>query len=202
VSWSRGPLEITATLFASRIIDPVQLIYLVHAAVVGPTPYGAAFRNGSERTNTWGTELLARLRKGSFAAMVTHAFTHSTEFDLNDGHREDVALTPQNTASFNVMWEEEAVGRAGIEVYYTGEQPLDDNPYRERGKRYVLFGGLFERRIGPVRVFVNVENLGDIRQTKYDPLVRPFPLPDGRRTVDAWAPLDGRVWNGGIRIPF
>ncbi len=25
---------------------------------------------------------------------------------------------------------------------------------------------------------------------------------DGRWTVDAWAPLDGRVLNGGIRLKF
>ena len=48
----------------------------------------------------------------------------------------------------------------------------------------------------------NVENLADIRQTKYDPLIRPFPLPDVRWTVEAWAPLDGRVLNAGIRVSF
>ena len=69
-------------------------------------------------------------------------------------------------------------------------------------KRLELLVHLFERRLGPVRVFVNVENLADIRQTKYDPLVLPVPLPDGRRTVDAWAPLDGRVWTSGVRFSF
>jgi iron complex outermembrane receptor protein len=66
----------------------------------------------------------------------------------------------------------------------------------------VLFGGLFERRIGQVRLFVNVENLADIRQTKYDPLVRPSQLTDVRWTVESWAPLDGRTWNGGVRASF
>jgi outer membrane receptor for ferrienterochelin and colicins len=65
-----------------------------------------------------------------------------------------------------------------------------------------LFGGLFERRVGKVRMFVNVENLADVRQTKDDPLIRPVRLPDGRWTVDAWAPLDGRTWNGGVRVAF
>ena len=27
-------------------------------------------------------------------------------------------------------------------------------------------------------------------------------LPDGRWTVSAWAPLDGRVFNGGVRLAF
>ena len=66
----------------------------------------------------------------------------------------------------------------------------------------MLFGGLFERRIGRVRLFVNVENLANVRQTTYDPLIRPTRLPDGRWTVGAWAPLDGRVFNGGVRLVF
>jgi iron complex outermembrane receptor protein len=53
-----------------------------------------------------------------------------------------------------------------------------------------------------VHLFLNVENLADVRQTKYDPLIRPTRLPDGRWTVGAWAPLDGRVWNGGVRFAF
>jgi iron complex outermembrane receptor protein len=202
LTFSRGPFEVTGTVFGSRVTDPVHLAYLVNAAVVGVPQYDVALLNSRGPTNTWGTEFLARFRRGPIVAMVTHAFTHSTEFDINDGRRDDVPLTPTHAASFNLGWEDEDIGRAGFELYYTGEQPLDDNPYRDRGARYVLFGGLFERRIGAVRVFVNVENLADVRQTKYDPLIRPVPLPDGRWTVEAWAPLDGRVWNGGIRVSF
>jgi hypothetical protein len=30
----------------------------------------------------------------------------------------------------------------------------------------------------------------------------PAEVPDGRWTVGAWAPLDGRVWNGGVRVAW
>ena len=59
-----------------------------------------------------------------------------------------------------------------------------------------------ERRFGPVRLFINGENLTDTRQTRYDSLLRPQRHVDGRWTVDAWAPLDGRVINGGVRLSF
>ena len=36
----------------------------------------------------------------------------------------------------------------------------------------------------------------------WDPLPRPSRNVDGRWTVDAWAPLDGRVINGGLRFQF
>jgi outer membrane receptor for ferrienterochelin and colicins len=41
-----------------------------------------------------------------------------------------------------------------------------------------------------------------VRQTRWDPVIRPTQSADGRWTVDAWAPLEGRVINGGLRIVF
>jgi iron complex outermembrane receptor protein len=67
---------------------------------------------------------------------------------------------------------------------------------------YFILGALVERKVGPLRLFVNFENLTDVRQTRWDPVVRPSRSVDGRWTVDAWAPLDGRVVNGGVRVQF
>jgi iron complex outermembrane receptor protein len=53
-----------------------------------------------------------------------------------------------------------------------------------------------------VLLYVNAENLLDVRQTKEQAMVLPARRPDGRFLVDAWAPLDGRVFNAGLRIFF
>ena len=66
----------------------------------------------------------------------------------------------------------------------------------------MILGLLAEKHFGPVRLFVNGENLTGVRQTRWDPLLRPTQAPDGRWTVDAWSPLDGRNINGGVRIGF
>ena len=100
------------------------------------------------------------------------------------------------------MWEKENAGRVGLECYYTGRQRLEENPYRSESKPYVIFGALIERKAGPVRLFFNAENLTNIRQTRWDSLLRPTRGVDGRWTVDAWAPLEGRVFNGGVRFQF
>ena len=202
VTWRSGALEITGTAFGSVVQNAVQLADLVHISVADEPFYPVGLMNAPEATRTWGTELLARYRLGELTMMVTHGYTKSSEFDFDRGGRRDVPLTPGHQMSFNAMWEGEAWGRAGLEAYFTGRQRLDENPYRDIGKRYLLFGGLFERRVGRMRLFVNVENLADIRQTKYDPLIRPVRLADGRWTVDAWAPLDGRVLNAGLRLAF
>jgi iron complex outermembrane receptor protein len=200
VTWQRGPFEITATVFGSVVDDAVQLATLVHPAVIGgPPQYPVGLVNAPEATRTAGTELLARYRRGPLVVMATHAFTDATEGDLDTGRRRDVPLTPRHAASFNIGWEARR-GRAGFEAYYTGRQALEDDPYAETGRGYLLFGGLVERRVGRLRLFLNVENLADVRQTKDAPLVLPVRRADGRWTVDAWAPLDGRTWNGGVRV--
>jgi len=201
LTWQHGGFEITGTLFGSIVHDPVQLADLVQPAVIGAPAYAAALVNAPGPTRTGGTELLARYRRGRLGLMVTHAYTRATEIDVDTGGRREVPLTPRHAASFNASWEA-GWGRAGFEAYYTGRQALGDNPYRSASRRYLLFGGLVERRIGRLRLFLNVENLADVRQTKDDPLVLPARRADGRWTVDAWAPLDGRVWNGGLRVAF
>ena len=140
-----------------------------------------------------GTELLLRYRREGFVALATHAWTRSTEFDADEQVRRAVPLTPSHAGSLNAIWEGDEWGRFGIEMYFVGKQELDENPYRRVGRPHLLLGALAERRFGRLRVFINAENLLDVRQTKYDPLIVPAPRPDGRWTVDAWAPLDGRV---------
>lgn len=69
-------------------------------------------------------------------------------------------------------------------------------PLRSQGDPLVAA----ERRLGRYRVFMNLENLGDVRMTNHQPLARPVRGEGGRWTMDAWAPLEGRVINGGVRI--
>jgi hypothetical protein len=52
------------------------------------------------------------------------------------------------------------------------------------------------------RLFVNGENHTGVRQTRWDPLLLWTRAVDGRWTVDAWAPLEGRNVNGGFRVRF
>jgi iron complex outermembrane receptor protein len=189
-----GGLELTATVFASDVRHPVQLIEDTDGRFV--------FVNAGGPTRTAGAEALGRYRSGAFLAVATYAYLQSRELDEESGVRREVPLTPRHYAAMDVMWEAEEWGRAGVELYYVGQQSLEDNPYRTQGVGQFIFGALLEKRFERFRLFVNAENLGNVRQTSYDPLVRPERHPDGRWTVDAWAPLDGRVINGGIRVFF
>jgi outer membrane receptor for ferrienterochelin and colicins len=194
LTWRRAPFEITTTLFQSRIRGALTL------RETGLSEFPVAVVNVDGLTRTRGTEFIARYHAEGTDVIVTHMFVWSSEPDPV-GQRREVPLNPRHTASFDLL-KEIGPARIGFEVFYTGRQAIEGNPFRDRGFPYVLYGGLIDWGIGTSRLFVNVENLGNVRQTREHPLVRPTRGIDGRWTVDGWAPLDGRTINGGIRIRF
>jgi outer membrane receptor for ferrienterochelin and colicins len=185
-----GPASYTVTLFDSSVDHPVNVDRVERYEIV----------NLAEPTHNLGVEFLGTLRKAPFSATASYTYVHSRQFEF--GERVDTPLTPRQSFGLTGMWEKEKAGRIGIESYYTGHQRLEENPYRNESKAYVLFGFLAEHTFGHFRLFVNAENLTGVRQTRWDSLLRPTQGVDGRWTVDAWAPLDGRVFNGGVRLKF
>jgi len=194
VTWMRRPLDVTATVFHSRIRGALD------ARESGRLDFPIEIVNLDGATKTTGTELIAHYRvEGELDIIATHMFLWSTE--PNGQGRREVPLNPRHSATFDVL-KQIGPARIGFEVFYTGRQALDENPFRTRGFPHVLFGGLVDWAVGNSRVYVNVENLGDVRQTREHPLVRPARAIDGRWTVDAWAPLEGRTLNAGVRWRF
>jgi iron complex outermembrane receptor protein len=185
-----GPFSATATVFASRIHNSL-FVERTTAYVLSNQPFAS--------TNA-GTELLATWRKEPLSFTAVYGFVHAREFE--NTAFEDVPLTPRHSVTLLGGLEDEEVGRFVVEWFYTGRQRLEANPFRSESVLFMMIGLLAERAFGKVRVFVNVEDLNNVRQTAYDPLVRPTQGVDGRWTVDAWAPLDGRNINGGIRVRF
>jgi outer membrane receptor for ferrienterochelin and colicins len=185
-----GSIAATATFFRSQVDDPVYVERVTDYQI---------FNLADPVTNT-GMELLGTFRRAPFAVTGSYTFVRSRE--RYAGETQDVPLTPRHAAGIVAMAEWEDEGRIGLEWYYTGEQRLEGDPFRTHSEPYTIIGLLVERRFGRYRVFVNGENLTDTRQTKWSPMLRPYPSPDGRIATDVWAPLEGRTINGGVRISF
>jgi outer membrane receptor for ferrienterochelin and colicins len=185
LTYHAGAAALTVSLFQTRIDDP---------AVVDRTTY--TLHTGAEPLVTEGAEVSATVRRAPFSATARYMYVKA-----RDGGDRDLALTPRHTAGVNATIGS-GRGRIGVNVDFTGVQQLDSNPYRSVSEAYALLGVLGERRFGRYRLFVNADNLTDVRQTDWDPIARPSRDLDGRWTVDAWAPLQGRVLNAGIRIAF
>ena len=231
-----GALEINATLFGSRVQDPLQLVSAGAAGTPGRVVH--RLRNADAPTRTWGGELLLRLTRSlggegdhdaggdeadgeeepeapSLRVTATWTYLRSTECNASGARipftgsgseasceRVEVALTPRHAAGIVASIEQEGVSRVGLELYYTGRQRLEGNPFRMESRPYLIVGLLAERafvtRAGTPRLFVNFENLTNVRQTRFDPLRLPARV-DGRWTTDAWTDLSGFTVNGGIR---
>jgi outer membrane receptor for ferrienterochelin and colicins len=183
-------LSATLTAFHSRVVDPVE-VERTDTYVLGNLP---------DPTTNDGLEAVAIWKTPDVSFVANYAFVRSRED--TGATRAEVPLTPRHSVGLDAAWELGDVWRFGAEWYYTGRQRLDANPYRNESAPYHVFGLLASRRVGRALLFINGENLTDVKQTDWDPLLRPSRGADGRWTVDAWAPLDGRVVNGGVRVKF
>jgi iron complex outermembrane receptor protein len=197
LSRTLGPVEVTGTLFGAR---------LDHAVVVSensPAQGVLTLTNAPEPTRTHGANLFAVYNLEPFAVTALYSYTRSTEWSPERARRVETPLTPRHAAGLDIAFEEDDIGtRVGLEIFYTGRQVLDDNPYRTASAPYTTVGLLVEQRVGSATIFVNGENLTGVRETRFDPLLLPTQDPTGRWTTPEWAPLEGRIVNAGVRVHF
>lgn len=86
----------------------------------------------------------------------------------------------------------------GLEAYYFSPQLLNDGL---KGQSYWIMGLMIEKVLGEhFSVFLNFENFLDTRQTRFDTIYTGnLSHPEFR---DIYAPVDGFVMNGGIKLRF
>lgn len=104
-------------------------------------------------------------------------------------------LTPKHRINAILMYEVEDSWRVGLESYYYSKQKLSDG---KDGKPYTMFGFMVEKIWENISIFANFENFTDRRQTRFDTINNgTVTNPEFR---DIYAPLEGFVFNAGIKI--
>ncbi len=200
VQGTLGAVQLDATLFAVRIADPVLL-----EPVTGD-PFHARVVNMAGPIRSAGAEVFAVYGQEPLLVTATYSHTRATQPAFEGGGRVALPLTPRNSGGVDVAWEDDEPGESGLrlalEVFYTGRQRVEDDPYREYTPGFSTVEFLASRRMGPVQVFANAENLTNVRQTHWDPLLLPSPGRGGRWTTEAWAPLEGRRLSVGAQLRF
>jgi iron complex outermembrane receptor protein len=107
----------------------------------------------------------------------------------------DKTLTPKDRINAVLMYEVEEKWKIGLEGYYFSPQKLGDGT---KGKDYWLCGFMVEKIWERISIYVNFENFLDVRQTRFESIYTgAITNPTFR---DIYAPLDGFVINGGIKI--
>ena len=195
INGALGPLEVNGTVFRSSLRS---------AVVIGEpvaTPEVLMLANAPMPTRTSGAELFAVYNREPLVVTALYSYTGSAEWSAEEARRVAAPLVPRHAAGVDVAFEEDESGtRIGLELFYTGRQALADDPYRAVGVPYTTLGILASQQLGAFDVFVNGENLTDVRQSRFEPLLRPARRATGAWTTDQWAPLEGRVINAGVRV--
>jgi iron complex outermembrane receptor protein len=108
-------------------------------------------------------------------------------YDLN----QQLELTPHNRLTTTLAYEDEEEGwKAGLEAFYFGKQDLEDG---STSPDYWLLGASAQKTFGHFTIALNVENILDVRQTRFENIVSG----DLNNPVfnELYAPLDGFVGN-------
>ena len=177
---------LTVAVFRTQIDDPARIDRATYT-----------LRTQTDPIVSSGVELTSTMRRTPVSVTAHYTYLRTRE----RGGRA-LALTPRHSASLIASARTVDGDRISLETVFTGEQRLEANPYRTTSEPYVVLNLFGEYQIGRWRLFLDADNLTDVRQTDWDPFVRPIRDVDGRWTVDAWAPLSGRVISVGLRVFF
>ena len=151
------------------------------------------FKNIAGHIDSKGAETNIRLGYDDFTLYLGYTYTNAKVYD--SGSIYNNPLTPKHRFNAALVYEIEDKWRIGSEIYYFSKQNLTDGSL---GKDYWLTGLVAEKLWEKFSLYINFENFGDVRQTKFESIYT------GSITnpvfKDIYAPLDGFVVNGGIKL--
>ena len=93
------------------------------------------------------------------------------------------------------MYEVEEKWKLGLEAYYFSRQLLNDGSY---GRSYWVTGFMAEKIWESISLFINFENFLNTRQSRFDAIYSG--TIDNPVFRDIYAPVEGFVVNGGVKV--
>lgn len=180
-------LSINQLFFYTRINDPLLM------ESTNSNQFQSVNANGFVDTKGWETNV--KLSYDDLKLFIGYTFTDAV---LNEGsQKRQNPLTAKHRLNNVLMYEIEEKWKIGLEAYYYSKQHLNDGL---TGKSYWTCGFMAEKIWERFSLFVNFENFTDTRQTRFDSIYTgTIPDPVFR---DIYAPLDGFVVNGGLKLKF
>ncbi len=179
--WS---LSVNQLIFYTRLNDPLERTN---------SGTGLDFINADGYIETRGGETNIRLGWKDFKLFV--GYTYADVNRVFNGDNDWFPLTARHRLNNVLMWEQEEKWKLGLEAYYFSPQKLRDG---QIGKDYWICGFMAERLWERFSLFANFENLFDTRQTRFDTIFTGTTINPTFR--DIYAPVDGFVVNGGVKI--
>ena len=179
--------------FYTQIQNP--LVLQTWPCAVPPCPQ--QYSNVSGQVQTRGFETNLKLSYYDFKLYSFYTFTDTKRAysSLNNA----IPLTAKNRVGLVLMWEKHGSHRIGYEAYYFGPQELDNR--RPQTRSYWVMGFMAEKTFKKISLYINFENFADTRLSRWQPMFN-GPRQNPNFVNEIWAPTDGRVINGGIKMRF
>ncbi len=178
-------LSINSLLFYTRIDDPIMLASNPSGAFEFLQPEGTIDTRGVETNIKLGYDHFKLFVGHTYADVNQHYGEETTRFPLVSKHRLNNVL----------MYEKHDEIRIGLEAYYFSPQQLSDNRSSEE---YWIFGLMTEKMWDGFSLFLNFENFLDTRQSKFEAIYTGSIT--NPQFNDIYAPVDGFVINGGLKL--
>jgi iron complex outermembrane receptor protein len=180
-------LSLNQLFYFTKLNNPLVL--------VGAPGGKVQFQNSTGYLNTKGIETNIRLTYEDFKLFIGYTYTDANTHFIDT--REWMPLTAKHRLNNVLMYEIEDKLKLGLEAYYFSRQRLTDGTF---GKHYWIMGFMAEKLWEKFSLFINFENFTDTRQSKFDPIFTgTINNPNFR---DIYAPVEGFVVNGGIKLRF
>lgn len=177
-------LSFNHLFFYTRINQPLLLLQT-------SSQYNLSNVNG--HFDSRGMETNVKLGYNDFKLFLGYTYTETFLHKANS--KTENFLTPRHRINSVLMYEVEEKWKLGLEAYHFSKQQLSDGA---TGKPYWICGFMAEKLWEKFSIYINFENFFDTRQTRFDTIYTgPISNPIFR---DIYAPLDGFVVNGGIKL--
>ncbi len=184
---ARITMSLNTLLYYTKISDPLIL-----------TPAAIGFYEFSQPggyIDTKGLETNIKLTYEHYKLFVGYTLA-----DVHQHFGGETTITPlvaRNRLNNVLIYEKPEQIKLGLEAYYFSPQKLSDG---RTGQAYWIFGFMAEKIWDEYSIFLNFENFLDVRQTRFETIYsgsQQNPVFN-----DIYAPLDGFIINGGVKLRF
>lgn len=178
-------IGINQLFFFTKLNRPLVLVSTIDDKLV--------FRNAAGHLDTRGTETNLRFTYQHFKLFIGYTYTDANTHFFDK--RESMPLTARHRLNNVLLYEVEHKIKIGLEAYYFSKQKLNDGTY---GRQYWITGFMVEKFRNKFSVFINFENFTNTRQSRFDAIYTGTIQEPVFK--DIYAPVEGFVCNGGIKI--
>lgn len=180
-------ININQMFFFTYLDKPIVL------ADTGVTSGVYSFRNADGFTQSFGGETFFKFGFYKFVLFVGYTYTNANNHFSDT--ISDLTLTPHHSLKGDLLYALPGKWRIGLDYEFKSSQTLSNGT---KTKDYWTFGAVVEYTWKNFTFFGNVEDYTNFRQTNFGSL-RSAPY-DTPQFTEVWAPLDGIVFNAGLKV--